>query len=438
VRYDLSRFSPGSFQSFAQSLALHEFGPGLQVYGLGPDGGRDASFNGSPNYPSKANPWTGYTVIQVKYKEKPSNDSRDADWLVTQVKKEQTRWKKAKGERHPDYYLLITNVDLSPLPRTLRRNKIVRKGGLAKVRLTEPARCKRVINRLIAASKSPATTQLMISPLQVAILFTLVDLKGDVPTDRWTLFNRYFTVLGDREEEKLGKHGELLRKYRVPVEIIHQRAGFLLHVEAERSGGAESFLTEKQFEQLASQFLASEGYTEEELASVTKDLATLVTQRLVLLAPRVEGRIAFDVRSLQEFMAAAMITSDKDGLVAARLRAIAGKAHWRHVFQIAASRCFADTGKRHLAEIITTLCNELDAGSEDEADRLAKSGARLAIDLLADGLALDAPKQRRLLFDRALQCLDLGPRLADKRLATIVDRSLASHCAEAIRARTSP
>src|SRR5262249_33701783 len=82
---------------------------------------------------------------------------------------------------------------------------------LATLRLTDPTRRERILARLSEASTSPATAQLMISPLQVAILFTLVDLKGDVPTDRWNLFDRYFVVLRDREEGKGGDPGTLLR-----------------------------------------------------------------------------------------------------------------------------------------------------------------------------------------------------------------------------------
>ena len=118
MTYDLSRFSTGSFQCFAQSLALNEFGPGLQVYGSGPDGGRDATFTGRANYPSSTSPWDGYTVIQAKFKEKLNADSRDADWLVAQIKGEQEKWLKAKNQKRPDYYLVVSNVDLSSVPLT--------------------------------------------------------------------------------------------------------------------------------------------------------------------------------------------------------------------------------------------------------------------------------------------------------------------------------
>ncbi len=86
MKYDFTKFSPSSFQDFVQALAMHVFGPGLQVYGSGADGARDATFEGRPNYPSKEQPWEGYTVLQAKHREKPTGDYRDADWLPQQNK----------------------------------------------------------------------------------------------------------------------------------------------------------------------------------------------------------------------------------------------------------------------------------------------------------------------------------------------------------------
>ena len=130
--YDFSRFDPFTFQSFVQALALHVFGPELEVYGAGPDGARDATFEGKPNYPSVESSWEGYTVIQVKYRQKLTHDSKDADWLVNQIKREQTKLARSKSFRVPDYYLLVTNVDLSPMPAILTRSGL-RKGGMEKV-----------------------------------------------------------------------------------------------------------------------------------------------------------------------------------------------------------------------------------------------------------------------------------------------------------------
>jgi hypothetical protein len=42
--YQLEELGPRSFEQLAVALARKVIGPGLQVYGSGPDGGREATF----------------------------------------------------------------------------------------------------------------------------------------------------------------------------------------------------------------------------------------------------------------------------------------------------------------------------------------------------------------------------------------------------------
>jgi hypothetical protein len=43
---------------------------GIEAPGSGPDGGRDASFRGRVPYPSSADPWSGFGILQAKFKER--------------------------------------------------------------------------------------------------------------------------------------------------------------------------------------------------------------------------------------------------------------------------------------------------------------------------------------------------------------------------------
>lgn len=43
--FDFGRFSARSFERFAQALALRVLGPGIRLYGDGPDGGRETSYS---------------------------------------------------------------------------------------------------------------------------------------------------------------------------------------------------------------------------------------------------------------------------------------------------------------------------------------------------------------------------------------------------------
>src|SRR6266545_1895432 len=66
--YDLTRIGERRFEDLCRALAVHVLGPGIQAFGDGPDGGREASFEGLVGYPTAAGPWDGYGVLQVKYR----------------------------------------------------------------------------------------------------------------------------------------------------------------------------------------------------------------------------------------------------------------------------------------------------------------------------------------------------------------------------------
>jgi hypothetical protein len=79
MTYDLSRFSPQSFERFVQALSECVFGPGLRIYGIGRDGAREATFDGTCAI-GKGD-WTGYVVIQAKYHVLSEAPSKNLVWL---------------------------------------------------------------------------------------------------------------------------------------------------------------------------------------------------------------------------------------------------------------------------------------------------------------------------------------------------------------------
>jgi hypothetical protein len=275
---------------------------------------------------------------------------------------------------------------------------------------------------LVKAAAQPATARLMTSPLQVTILHFIVDTGGGVPTARWTLFNEYFEVLKKREKAKGGELQKILERHWGHLGPIHHRAGLVLQTDSEHAGGAGSRFTQARLRSLIHNYLSSEGFVGSDLLQRVDELMQLAINRLVLLSQQVEGTISFDVRSLQEFMAAAAITSGDQPEMDGRLSHVAGHSHWRHVFQIAASRCFADDSFHYRRPIITQITRQMDT---TEPDMVSRNGARLALDLLADGVALDHPNFRRPLLQHALEQLDLGAQVLDERLAKVCDDSVA-------------
>jgi len=78
MAYNFFGFSPEAFEQFARALALKIFGDGVKVFGNGPDGGREATFDGKVSYPFHlATQWNGYGVIQAKCKEKQETTQKD-------------------------------------------------------------------------------------------------------------------------------------------------------------------------------------------------------------------------------------------------------------------------------------------------------------------------------------------------------------------------
>jgi hypothetical protein len=126
--FEFRTFSTRSFERFAQVMAAHVLGQGIMVFGDGPDGGREATYEGRLNYPSPAEQWIGYTVLQAKFRQVPGTPAEDADWLVQQLRAEFDKYDPPSDFPKPDQYILVTNARLSPQPESERG-----KGGIAKI-----------------------------------------------------------------------------------------------------------------------------------------------------------------------------------------------------------------------------------------------------------------------------------------------------------------
>ncbi|MBT8421381.1 MAG: hypothetical protein KJO08_11065, partial [Gammaproteobacteria bacterium] len=247
---------------------------------------------------------------------------------------------------------------LLPLPVP---NALHYAGRLAEQRwLNDRDKQQRVTGRLERAAKEPATARLMRSPLQVTIMALLVESVGQPPQERWRLFNDYYQVIFRREKERDIPAADLLNSYEADIHAIHQQVGCHLQIHSEQSGGTEAVMGEAEFRELVGKRLTDEGHQGEELARLTQNVIDAALERLVfLVAPR-EGVIGFEIRSLQEFMAAQWLMNGSDDEIRQRLRAIAPSTHWRNVFLFATGRCFHD--KQHLRDSVQALCGEYNEG----------------------------------------------------------------------------
>ena len=113
---NLFGFSTKSFEQFTQALAMRVIGPGIAVFGSGPDGGREATFEGEIGYPFDAGKWNGYGVLQAKYKEKTEGTDLDQRWALEQLNSELKLFVESSNrKRKPEFFIFVTNVTLTPV-----------------------------------------------------------------------------------------------------------------------------------------------------------------------------------------------------------------------------------------------------------------------------------------------------------------------------------
>ncbi len=112
--YHLAGLSPRAFEQLVQALARKFISPLVLPFGDGPDGGRDAVFDGETRYGRADAPWRGYGVVQAKFLEKPRDATGDGRRALACLKKEIAKYfDPERRRRMPEYYVFATSVALS-------------------------------------------------------------------------------------------------------------------------------------------------------------------------------------------------------------------------------------------------------------------------------------------------------------------------------------
>jgi hypothetical protein len=289
--------------------------------------------------------------------------------------------------------------------------------------LDDEDRRTKVIDRLERATKQPTVARLMTTPLQVTIMTMLVDKIGPPPQDRWNLFKSYYEVIYDREAERDTPLATLLRTHRAAIDAIHTRTAILLQVLSEHSGGTDACVPQSVFRQVVGAYLREEGFSETEAPVLTAQIVECAMDRLVLLVGAQHDAIGYEIRSLQEFMAAQFVMSASDEHVRDRLRTLAPLAHWRNVYLFAAGRCI--TQQPHLKDTLHAISVQMNSDQADILGRHSLAGSMLALDLLADNTGRTHPNIRQAIASEALHLLALPPGEEHRRLAAAADTDLA-------------
>lgn len=123
--YRFDRMNSRDFEHMIQALTQKILGSSSIIFGDGPDGGREATFNGKAKYPNAIESWEGYWVVQAKYKAK-NDSSDDYNWLKKQFKQEIQSFlsRKKSGIKIPDNYLFFTNINITGVHSKGIRDKI--------------------------------------------------------------------------------------------------------------------------------------------------------------------------------------------------------------------------------------------------------------------------------------------------------------------------
>jgi len=275
----------------------------------------------------------------------------------------------------------------------------------------------RLMERLNEASRDDSTARLLTTPLQVTILAALLQQIGRAPRERWNLFNLYFTYTYNREIERNTYASPLLAKYRAQIEQIHASVGLILQIEAEKVGGASAKMTRDHLLDVINQILGEDEFDPEEQQILAHEIASAAETRLVFLVEPVPNYFGFEIRSLQEFMAARAITHGREGDVETRIRAIAGSSIFRNVFLFIASKLYSE-GSILRDLVADQICNELDTKSVPHEQ--CRAGATLALEILEEGAVLAQPKRARALMSRAIGVLALPLESLHLRLGSVV------------------
>jgi hypothetical protein len=268
-------------------------------------------------------------------------------------------------------------------------------------------RSSKVIARLARAAENEATARLMHSPLQVTIMCALVDKFGQPPQERWNLFREYYEVIYAREVERDIPAASILRAHKPNVDTIHHRVGLLLQLESERKGSTDARLSNEQFRGIVVSHLEEEGYLGFDRDVLSSQISSAAAERLVFLVGVQADAVGFEIRSLQEFMAAEAIVDGSDDTVRNRLRELAPVTSWRNAILFAVGKCFV--ARQYLRETIYSVCAELNDDPNDPIAALALLGSWLALDILEDGPPRRQPKYSLLFVRLALRLLD-APR----------------------------
>ncbi len=266
-------------------------------------------------------------------------------------------------------------------------------------------RIEKVVRQLNKAAEDEALRNLLRTPLQVLIMTIIMGAAGQFAPDRFSLFWGYYETVFKRERDKQSGFHWILQEHGQQIQQLHARVGFELQVRSEAGDRSYATLSRQELETLTWQVLHDAGFKPSGMdTELLAKILTAATHRLVLIVPRGDYGYGFDVRPLQELMAATYLTTAPLDVVTARLRRSAPNPHWRNTWIFAAGRLFS-TPQDHEHRALVELVESIDDRASARLGGIVPVGPRLALDLVDDGMARSLPKWRNQLVCCGLRIL---------------------------------
>jgi energy-coupling factor transporter ATP-binding protein EcfA2 len=294
-----------------------------------------------------------------------------------------------------------------------------------------------LIARFEREAMNGSMLRLMKTPLQVLIITLILQTLGTLPADRYQLFFKYFETIYQREQAKTTSLSNLLSTYRPAIIHLHEAVGLELQIQSETATDARAVLPKPELQRLALERLVALGNDRGvETERIATQIVQAATERLVLLVPAENDGISFEIRSLQELMAARALSDAPDEQIRARLTLVAPSPHWRNTWTFLAGRLFAD-GPDHRRDLVVEVIESVDRTPGWPGWLLPVSG-ELAAALLDDGMSAAMPKWQSQLLDVGLQAIDgpmpLNTRMIAEGLSEIAIDSNRARIRQAIKA----
>ncbi len=109
-RFPLHDLSDTEFEKLVVLICRELMGIGITSFAPGPDGGKDAKFEGAANaFPSEAAPASGKFIVQAKHTTSPVGSCSDYDFQTTLIGMEIPKIKRQFDEGTLSHYLIFTN-----------------------------------------------------------------------------------------------------------------------------------------------------------------------------------------------------------------------------------------------------------------------------------------------------------------------------------------